>query len=110
MQGMSGEPEIRQRRLRELMELFGATLGPALEAFGRSFAERLLEDESLCAQIRERFEEGSAQGHFPALSEFLLSGASEEERREFFRTGWLLAALRPLGPLHHDERPTQRRR
>lgn len=85
---MGGESEIRRRRLEELKELFGPAFGPALEAYGRSFAERLLEDERWRNEVRERFDEGRARGRFPALSK-LLAGASHVEREEFFRTGWV---------------------
>ncbi|MDX5895285.1 hypothetical protein [Rubrobacter radiotolerans] len=84
---MGGETDIRRKRLEELKELFGPAFGPAVEAYGRSLAERLLQDEGLAAEIRERFEQGRASGKFPALSE-LLAGKTNEEVEEFFRAGW----------------------
>ncbi|MEW6635871.1 MAG: hypothetical protein AB1425_03560 [Actinomycetota bacterium] len=84
----------RRRLLEELKELFGPAFGPALEAYGRSLAERLLEDERLVAEVRERFEDGRAAGGFPALSE-LLSSRSDEEVEEFFRVGWAREVLPP---------------
>ncbi len=70
-----------------MKELFGPAFGPAVEAYGRSLAERLREEEGFTGQVTERFEEGRARGGFPALSE-LLVGASDEEVEEFFETGW----------------------
>ncbi|GEM_PF-2343176 len=88
---MQREDEAR-KRFEELKQLFGPAFGPALEAYGRSLAERLLEDERLRREIRERFERGRAQDRFPALSEYL-AGRSDNEVEEFFRTGWVSVAL-----------------
>jgi hypothetical protein len=86
--------EARRRRLEELKELFGPMFGPAVEAYGRSLAERLCEEEGFVARVRERFEEGRAHGEFPALSE-LLVGASADEVEKFFETGWTDIVLPP---------------
>ena len=80
--------------MEELKELFGPAFGPALEAHGLSFAERLRDDEGFAAEARELFEQGEKRGEFPALSE-LLADASEAERKEFFRIGWAREVLLP---------------
>ncbi|CAN5902397.1 hypothetical protein BH23ACT11_BH23ACT11_24470 [soil metagenome] len=67
--------------------LFGPAFGPAVEAQGRSFAERVSEDENLVAEVLARFEANRAEGEFSTLSE-ILAGASCEERERFFREGW----------------------
>lgn len=95
---MRGETDARRRRLlQELKGLFGPAFGPALEAYGRSFAERISEDEGFRTEIRERFERGRAWGGFPELSS-LLGGMSPEEEDEFFASGWTRVALPPPGP------------
>lgn len=56
-----GESEERRRRLLgELKGLFGIAFGPGVEAYGRSFAERISQDEGFRAEARERFERGRA--------------------------------------------------
>src|SRR5215207_6846431 len=99
MEGTRGEaPEARRcRLLEELKGLFGPAFGPALEAYGRSFAERIGQDEGFRAEVHDRFERGRALGGFPGLSA-LLSGMTPEEQREFFETGWTRVALPPPGP------------
>lgn len=95
---MRGESDAHRRRLlEELKGLFGPAFGPALEAYGRSFAERISEDEGFRAEIRDRFERGRAWGGFPELSS-LLGGMSPEEEDEFFASGWTRVALPPPGP------------
>lgn len=95
---MRGETDARRRRLlEELKGLFGPAFGPALEAYGRSFAERISEDEGFRAEIRDRFERGRAWGGFPELSS-LLGGMSPEEEDEFFASGWTRVALPPSSP------------
>lgn len=95
---MRGESETQRKRLlNELKGLFGPAFGPALEAYGRSFAERISEDEGFRAEIRDRFERGRAWGGFPELSS-LLGGMSAEELEEFFASGWTRVALPPPGP------------
>ncbi|QYJ15615.1 hypothetical protein Rxycam_01439 [Rubrobacter xylanophilus DSM 9941] len=95
---MRGESEARRRRLlEELKGLFGPAFGPALEAYGRSFAERISEDEGFRAEIRDRFERGRALGGFPELSS-LLAGMTREEEDEFFETGWTRLVLPPSAP------------
>lgn len=95
---MRGESDAHRRRLlEELKGLFGPAFGPALEAYGRSFAERISEDEGFRAEIRDRFERGRAWGGFPELSS-LLGGMSLEEEDEFFASGWTRVALPPPGP------------
>ncbi|WP_143527466.1 sigma-70 region 4 domain-containing protein [Rubrobacter xylanophilus] len=95
---MGGESEVRRRRLlEEIKGLFGPAFGPALEAYGRSFAERISEDEGFRAEVKERFERGRALGGFPELSA-LLAGMSAEGQEEFFETGWTRVALPPPGP------------
>lgn len=74
--------------------MFGIAFGPGVEAFGRSFAERISQDEAFRAEARERFERGRAWGGFPELSA-LLSGMTPEEQDEFFETGWTRVALPP---------------
>ncbi len=84
--------------MEELKELFGPAFGPAVEAYGRSLAERLCEDdEGFVSAIRHRFEEGKANGEFPALSD-LLVGASDEEIERFFASGWARVALPESAP------------
>jgi hypothetical protein len=95
---MRGESETHRRKLlEELKGLFGPAFGPALEAYGRSFAERISEDETLIAEVLARFEAGSAEGEFPVLSG-ILAGASNEERERFFREGWAREILPPPEP------------
>ncbi len=77
--------------------MFGPAFGPALEAYGRSFAERISEDECFRTEIRDRFERGRAWGGFPELSS-LLAGMSREEEDEFFASGWTRVALPPSEP------------
>ncbi len=89
--------ERRRRLLEELKGLFGPAFGPGVEAYGRSFAERISEDEGFRAEARDRFERGRALGGFPELSR-LLSGTTPEEQRGFFETGWTSVALPPPGP------------
>lgn len=58
---MRGGSETPRKVLEELKELFG----PAMEAYGRSFAERLCEDdEGFVSAVKHRFEEGRARGDF----------------------------------------------
>jgi len=92
-----GSDTHRRRLLDELKGLFGPAFGPALEAYGRSFAERISEDEGFRAEIRDRFERGRAWGGFPELSSHL-AGMSLEEEDEFFASGWTSVALPPPGP------------
>lgn len=95
---MPGETDARRRRLlQELEGLFGPAFGPALEAYGRSFAERISEDEGFRAEIRDRFERGRSLGGFPELSA-LIGGMTREEEDEFFETGWTRIALPPSEP------------
>ena len=95
---IGGEPEERRwRLLGELKGLFGIAFGPGVEAYGRSFAERISQDEGFRAEARERFERGRAWGGFPELS-VLFSAMSNEEQDEFFETGWTRVALPPPGP------------
>lgn len=95
---MRGGSETHHRGLlEELKGLFGPAFGPALEAYGRTFAERVSEDEGFRAEIRDRFERGRAWGGFPELSS-LLAGMSPEEEDEFFASGWTRVALPPAGP------------
>src|SRR5215218_6938022 len=89
--------ESRRHLLREIKGLFGPAFGPALEAYGRSFAELIGKDERFRAEIRDRFEKGRAYGGFPELSS-LLAGMSREEADQFFETGWIRLALPPPGP------------
>lgn len=77
--------------------LFGPAFGPALEAYGRSFAERISQDAGFRAEVRDRFERGRSLGGFPELSA-LIGGMSEEELEEFFASGWTDIALPPSGP------------
>ena len=72
--------------------MFGPAFGPAIEAQGRSFAERVGEDEALIAEVLAKFEAGWSEGEFPILSE-TLAGASDEEREQFFREGWAREVL-----------------
>ena len=89
--------KARQRcLLEELKGLFGPAFGPALEIYGRSFAEGIGQDESFRAEVRDRFERGRALGGFPKLSA-LLSGMTPEEQEEFFEGGWTRVALPPPG-------------
>ncbi len=96
---MRGGSETHRKVLEELKELFGPAFGPAVEAYGRSLAERLCEDdEGFASAVKGRFEEGRASGDFPALSE-LLVGASDEEIEVFFESGWTRVALPEPSPL-----------
>lgn len=91
IQYMRQEDEASER-FEEIKELFGPAFGPALEAYGRSLAERLLEDEGFRETIREQFEKGREQDRFPALSDYL-TGRTNREIDEFFGTGWVDVAL-----------------
>src|SRR5215207_9053174 len=91
-------PEVSRRRLlQELEGLFGPAFGPALEAYGRPFAELIARDEDFRVEVRDRFERGRAYGGFPVLSA-LLSHATPEEQETFFETGWIRLVLPPSGP------------
>jgi hypothetical protein len=91
-------PEVSRRRLlQELKGLFGPAFGPALEAYGRSFAELIARDEDFRVEVRDRFERGRAYGGFPVLSA-LLSHATPEEQETFFETGWIPLVLPDSGP------------
>ena len=93
--------EARRRGLlEELKGLFGPAFGPALEIYGRSFAERIGRDEGFRAEVRDRFERGRTFGGFPKLSA-LLSGMKSEEQDKFFESGWTRVALPPPGPPEH---------
>lgn len=95
---MRGESDARRRKLlEELKELFGPAFGPAVEAQGRSFAERVCEHEELVTEVLARFERGKEDGQFPTLSE-LLGEASKEEQEGFFREGWAREVLPPPAP------------
>jgi hypothetical protein len=74
--------------------MFGPELGPAILTHGHSFAERLAGDEELLAEICKRFETARSEGRFPILSA-LLTETSEEDLKEFFRSGWARMALPP---------------
>ncbi len=90
---MRGGSETHRKVLEELRGLFGPAFGPAVEAYGRSLAERLCEDdEGFVSAIRHRFEEGRASEEFPALSD-LLAGMSDEEIEGFFTSGWTRVVL-----------------
>lgn len=92
------EMESRRRRLlQELKGLFGPAFGPALEAYGRSFAERVSEDAGFRAEVRDRFERGRSLGGFPELNA-LIGGFSERKLDEFFETGWTGVALPQATP------------
>jgi hypothetical protein len=105
-----GEEVLEARRrglLEELEGLFGPAFGPALEIYGRSFVERICQDEGFRAEVRDRFERGRALGECPRLSA-LLSGMTPEEQDEFFEGGWTRVALPPVpqGPPEHPwDRP-----
>ena len=102
---MRGGSETHREVLEELKGLFGPASGPPVEAYGRSLAERIYQDdEGFVSAVKERFEEGRAHGEFPALSELLI-GAFEREVEEFFESGWTHAAL----PKQHHP-PTASRR
>jgi hypothetical protein len=58
---MKSLPDLKERRLAELDELFG----PERAAYGESYRERLREDEEVSARVRERFERGEALGKRP---------------------------------------------
>lgn len=100
---MRGGSETSREVLEELKDLFGPAFGPAVEAYGRSLAERLCEnDEELAAAVRDTFEEGRTNGEFPALS-VLLVGASDEEIEEFFESGWTRVVLpEPTPPVESN--------
>ncbi|MDQ3910730.1 MAG: hypothetical protein M3305_02890 [Actinomycetota bacterium] len=72
----------RERRLKELEELFKPPAGVSHE----EFEARLADDEKLRNEARNRFEQGKAAGSFPALSEFW-TYLSPREREAFFETG-----------------------
>lgn len=97
-------PEATRRALlEELKGLFGPAFGPALDAYGRQFAELIGQDRHFRTQARDRFERGCALGGFPVLSA-LLSDMTPEEQEEFFENGWipLIAPLqRPEDPWDH---------
>jgi hypothetical protein len=87
-----------------LKELFGPAFGPGVEAYGRSFAECLCEDDALVAEVRDRFERGRAEGSFPALGELLSTMQTRSARTVFsHRMGACspapaCPAEEPLGP------------
>src|SRR5215208_2298530 len=54
-------------------------------------------DDELCAQLRGCFERGKSSGKFAVLSGYL-SDLTDEEKEEFFRTGWVELYVRPPGP------------
>jgi hypothetical protein len=87
---MKSLPDLKERRLAELDELFG----PERAAYGESYRERLREDEEVSARVRERFERGEALGKYPALSNYL-SNLSAKEKEMFFKTE---SGVQFLGP------------
>jgi hypothetical protein len=93
MEEVRGEAlEARRRRLLdEFKGLFGPAFGPALDAYGRSFSERIGQDKGFRDEVRDRFERGRALGGFPELSA-LFSVMTPEEQRKFFETGWTRVA------------------
>jgi hypothetical protein len=95
--GRGAREAHRHSLLEELKGLFGPAFGPALEAYGRPFAERVGKDERFRKEVLDRFERGCALGGFPNLSA-LLSGATPKELDEFFESGWTRVALPPPGP------------
>src|SRR5215213_335511 len=99
MENVKSEATEARRRglLQELKGLFGPAFSPALEAYGRSFAEALGQDEGFRAEVRDRFERGRALGGFPNLSA-LLSGMTPGQQDEFFETGWTRLILPQPGP------------
>ena len=99
MEEVRGEAlEARRRRLLdEFKGLFGPAFGPALDAYGRSFSERIGQDKGFRDEVRDRFERGRALGGFPNLSA-LLSGMTPGQQDEFFETGWTRLILPPPGP------------
>ena len=56
---MRGGTETRRKVLEELKELFGPAFGPAVEAYGRSLAERLCEEEGYIAEAIAWSENGN---------------------------------------------------
>ena len=104
-----GEEVLEARRhglLEELKRLFGPAFAPALKIYGRSFAERICQDEGFRAEVRDRFERGRALGGFPRLSA-LLSGMTPEEQDEFLEGGWTRVVL-PPAPQGSPEYPWDR--
>lgn len=101
---MRGGSETHRKVLQELKELFGPAFGPAVEAYGRSLAERLCEDdEGFVSAVKHRFEKGRLNEEFPALSD-LLAGASDREVEEFFESGWTRIVLPEPAP-HAESKP-----
>lgn len=87
-----------------MKELFGPAFGPGVEAYGRSFAECLCEDDALVAEVRDRFERSRVEGSFPALGELLSTMADEERKESLFAPMGACSpapacpAEEPLGP------------
>lgn len=101
---MRGGSNTNRKVLEELKELFGPAFGPAVEAYGRSLAERLCEDdEGFVFAVKDSFEEGRTNGEFPALTD-LLVGAPDEEVEGFFASGWTRVVLPEPTP-HAESRP-----
>ncbi len=62
---MGREPPAYQRALlTELAYLFGPEVGPEIKTHGHSFAERLVGDELLVAEICKRFEAARSESRF----------------------------------------------
>ncbi|WP_162924605.1 RNA polymerase sigma factor [Rubrobacter indicoceani] len=98
MQHDRHKEDRRRGLLEELKGLFGPAFGPALEAYGRSFAERVSQDEHFRAEVADRFERGRALGGFPEL-EGVIGSMTPCERDGFFRIGWTETVLPPsVGP------------
>ena len=92
---MGWKPPAYQRALlKELAYMFGPEVGPEIQTHGHSFAERLVGDEELVAEICKRFEATRSEGRFPVLSA-LLTETSDKDLEEFFRSGWAQMVLPP---------------
>jgi hypothetical protein len=101
MGSLSGTRERRilkaahEQIAKEIEELTESATGISLKAL----IDRALlgGDDELRDELQRRFEQGKPSGKFSLLS-WYLSDLPDEEKEEFFRTGWLRLAIPPAEP------------
>ncbi len=99
MESLPGDTQRTNEELRELVR-------PALAARMESLIEELWHDEEFWKNVRERFEQGSLRGNYPALLEGL-SNLSDEQKDAFLKMAGMNAmhSLAPSKKQPWDESP-----